>query len=256
MEKRWIICIDVPLWISAFGDQRDWDHLMSLLDEVAKPENQLLYRDEIRQLAGNMPDNLWVLYSKLSKMSTVGYPTDDNAGYVKSAPNVTIAISDAGQTSEVVQQMAFLYKRNYSVPRPVKMTQRLNTSEIVLVKNKKNPRKVYLCGTGNGEIQKRINSLEPVLDQAKHFLYERNLGGGKIASPFSAYDKQNEEPAKALLRDAFRHYFGEELPASELWTKDEVHECYVRFMHSGNNKYHGFDERDLNKVPQEVKKPG
>lgn len=253
MEKRWIICIDVPLWVSAFGDQGDWNHLMSLLDEVANSETQLLYRDEINQLAANMPDNLWVLYSKLSKMSTVGYSTDDNAGYVKSAPDATIAIDDVGQIAEVVQQLAFLYKRNYSLPRPVKMTQRINASEIVLDKDKRNPRKVYLCGTGNGEILKRIKSLEPVLDQAKHFQYERNLGGGRIASPFSAYDKQNEEPAKALLREAFRHYSGEVLPASELWAKDDDHDCYVRFMHSGNNKYHGFDERDLSKVPQEVK---
>ena len=253
MEKRWIICIDVPLWVSALGNQEDWSHLLSLLDEVAKPDNQLLYRDDIMQLAGNMPDNLWVLFSKLSKMSTVGYLADDKAGYVKSTPDATTAISDAGQKAEVVQQMAFLYKRDYSVPRPVKITQRINAPEIVLVKDNKNPRKVYLCGTGNGDVQKRINSLEPVLNQAKHYQYERNLGKGKIASTFSAYDKQNEEPAKALLREAFMLYKEEELPAHELWAKDEAHSCYVRFMHSGNNQYHGYDEKDLNRVPQEVK---
>lgn len=243
----------MPLWFSALGNQEEWNHLMSLLDEVAKPENKLLYRNEIWQSASNMTDKLWVLYSKLSKMSTIGYPTDDKAGYVKSTPDVTTAINDVEQIAEVGQQMAFLYKRDYSVPRPVKITQRINAPEIVLVKDKKNPRKVYLCGTGNGDVQKRINSLEPVLNQAKHYQYERNLGKGKIASTFSAYDKQNEEPAKALLRGAFLLYKGEELPANELWVKDEAHGCYVRFMHSGNNQYHGYDERDLNKVPQDVK---
>lgn len=255
VKKRWIICIDVPLWVSALGNnQSDWNKLMSLLDELAKPENQLLYRDEIRQLAGNMPDNIWVLYSKLSKLSTVGYPTEGDASFVKSMPDATTAIIDANQKTEVNYQMAYLYKRECTVPRPVKMTQRINATELVLTKDGKNPRRVFVCGTKNGDIQKRINGLEPVLDQAKHFQFERNIGKGKVASPFSAYDKQNEEPARALLRDAFLHYTGEELPANELWVKDNAHGCYVRFMHSGNNLYHGYDEKDLNRVPQEVRK--
>ena len=254
MEKRWIICIDVPLWMSALSNnQNDWTKLTSLLDEVAKPENQLLYRDDIRQLAKEMPDNMWVLYSKLSKLSTVAYPTDTKASYVKSSPDVTKGLGDANQKAEVEYQMAFLYKRDGSVPRPVKMTQRVNASEVVLTKDGKNPRKVYICGTSNGEIQKRIASLQPVLNQAKHFHFERNLGKGKVASTFSAYDKHNEEPAKALLREAFLLYLGEELPANELWIKDKAHACYVRFMHSGNNQYHGYDETDLNKVPQTIR---
>lgn len=245
MEKRWIICVDVPLWVSALcNNQNDWEKLMSLLDEVAKPENQLLYRDEISQLAGNMPDNLWVLYSKLSKMSTVGYPTDAKASYVKSNPDVSIGIGDAGQKAEVEHQMAYLYKRDNSVPRPVMAVQRIKSTEVVLKKDNKNPRKAYVCGVNSGDIQNRIDSLEPVLDQAKHFMFERNLGKGKVASTFSAYDKQNEEPAKALLKDAFMHYYGEELPAKVLWAKDEAHGCFVKFMHSGNNRYHGFDEKN------------
>lgn len=239
----------MPLWVTALGgNQGDWSCLMSLLDEVAKPENQLLYRDEIRQLSKGMPENIWVLFSKLSKLSTVAYPTDAKASYVKSSPDATTGIDDAGQKAEVEYQMDFLYKRNSSVPRPVKMTRRVNASEVILTKDGKNPRKVYVCGTGNGDVQRKIASLQPVLNQAKHFQFERNLGKGKIASTFSAYDKQNEEPAKALLRDAFHHYYGEELPADELWAKDESHNCYVRFMHSGNNQYHGYDEKDLNKV--------
>lgn len=253
VEKRWIICIDVPLWVSALGsNQDDWSKLTSLLDEVAKPDNQLLYRDEIRQLAKKVPDNMWVLYSKLSKLSTVAYPTDANAFCIKSSPDVTTGIGDAGQKAEVEYQMAFLYKRDGFVPRPVKVTQRVNASEVSLTKDGKNPRKVYVCGTDNGDVQRKIVSLQPVLNQAKHFQFERNLGKGKIASVFSAYDKQNEEPARALLRDAFLHYIGEDLPACELWAKDEAHGCYVRFMHSGNNQYHGYDEKDLNKVPQNI----
>lgn len=251
VEKRWIICIDVPLWASALsGNQDDWSKLTSLLEEVAKPENQLLYRDEIMHLSKKMPDNIWVLYSKLSKLSTVAYPTDTKASYVKSTPDSTTGIVDTGQKAEVEYQMAFLYKRERSVPRPVKTTQRVNASEVVLTKDGKNPRKVYVCGTGTGEIQRKIASLQPVLNQAKHFQFERNLGHGKVASTFSAYDKQNEEPARMLLREAFLLYSDEELPAKELWIKDEAHGCYVRFMHSGNNQYHGYDEKDMNKVPQ------
>ena len=254
MKKRWIICIDVPLWVSALGsNQDDWSKLTSLLDEVAKPDNQLLYRDEIRQLAKKMPDNMWVLYSKLSKMSTVSYSSDAKAAYVKSSPDAVTGIDDDGQKAEVEYQIAYLYKRDGSVPRPVKMTQRINESEIVLTKDGKGTRKVYVCGTGSGDIQKRIASLQPVLNQAKHYQFERNLGKGKVASTFSAYDKQNEEPARTLLREAYLLYSGEELPAKELWIKDEAHDCYVRFMHSGNNQYHGYDEKNLNKVPKTIR---
>jgi len=255
VEKRWIICIDVPIWVSALSNsQGDWTKLLSLLDDAAKPEHQLLYRDEIRQLAGDMPENIWVLYSKLSKMSTVAYPTDANASYVKSNPDVTAGIGNDGLKVELRNQMAYLYNRGYSVPRPIFAESRFVGDEIKLTKDGKNPRKVYVCGTGKGDILKRIDKLYPKLNQTKHFLFERKLGKGKVASTFSAYDKQKETPARDMLRDAFLHYYGEELPARSLWIKDDAHDCYVRFMHSGNNEYHGYDENDDTKVPEEVKK--
>jgi len=253
VEKRWIICIDVPLWVSALGNnQNDWTRLLALLDDAAKPDCQLLYRDEIHQLAGDMPENVWVLYSKLSKMSTVPYPTDTNAAYVKSSPDVTTGVGNAEQKDELKNQMAYLYKRTCPVPRPVFAVTRLTGEEVVLTKDGRNPRKVYVCGIGNGDIQKRIESLYPKLNQDKHFLYERNLGKGKVASTFMAYDKQNETPAKELLRSAFLHYCGEELPARALWMKDDAHGCFVKFMHSGNNEYHGYDNNEAH-VPQDVK---
>ena len=252
--KRWIICIDVPFWVSALGSNHgDWLKLLSLLDEVAMPDNQLLYRDEIKQLVKEMPDEQWLLESKLSKISTVGYSTDEKAKYVKSKPDVTLGITNAVQKNEISCQTAYLYKRVGSLPRPIMAAQRLNDNEVVLTKDGKHARKVYVCGVGNGDIQSRIDGLFPELDQAKHFQFERHIAKGKIASTFSLYDKQNEKPAKALLREAFLHYEGEDLPANSLWAKDETHGCYVKFMHSGNNKYHGFDEINLDKVPQDVK---
>lgn len=245
----------MPVWVSALNNnQNDWAKLVSLLDDAAKPEYQLLYREEIRQLAGNMPDNIWVLYSRLSKMSTVAYPSDTNAVRVKSTPDVTAGIGNEGQKDEMRNQMAYLYKRGLSVPRPILAESRFSGDETVLTKDGKNPRKVYVCGIGKGDILKRIDGLCPKLNQAKHFQFERNLGKGKVASTFSAYDKQNETTAENLLKEAFLHYNGEELPARTLWIKDDAHGCYVRFMHSGNNEYHGYDENDVAKVPEEVKK--
>ena len=255
MEKRWIICIDVPIWVSALSNnQSDWAKLLLLLDDAAKPDYQLLYRDEIRQLAGDIPENIWVLYSKLSKMSTVGYSSDANASYVRSTPDVTAGIGNGGQKDELLNQMSYLYNRDNSVPRPIFAETRFAGDEIKLNKDGKNPRNVYVCGTGKGDILKRIERLCPKLNQAKHFQFERKLGKGKVASTFSAYDKQNETPAKELLREAFLYYDEEELPAQSLWIKDDTHGCYVRFMHSGNNEYHGYDEKNDTKVPEEVKK--
>ena len=255
MEKRWIICIDVPIWVSALSNNlSDWTKLLSLLDDAAKPECQLLYRDEICQLSGSIPDNIWVLYSKLSKMSTMAYPSDPNAVHVKSTPDFTAGIGSEELKDELRNQMAYLYKRGSSVPRPILSVSRFACEEAELTKDGKNARKIYVCGIGKGDMQKRIDGLCPKLNQAKHFQFERNLGKGKVASTFSAYDKQNETPAENLLKEAFLHYGGEELPARCLWIKDDVHGCYVRFMHSGNNEYHGYDEHDDAKVPEEVKK--
>ena len=187
-------------------------------------------------------------------MSTLSYPTDANASYVKSNPDVTAGIGNDGLKVELRNQMAYLYNRGYSVPRPIFAESRFVGDEIKLTKDGKNPRKVYVCGTGKGDILKRIDKLYPKLNQTKHFLFERKLGKGKVASTFSAYDKQKETPARDMLRDAFLHYYGEELPARSLWIKDDAHDCYVRFMHSGNNEYHGYDENDDTKVPEEVKK--
>ena len=161
-------------------------------------------------------------------MSTVAYPTDANASYVKSNPDVTAGIGNDGQKNELRNQMAYLYNRGYSVPRPILTVSRFAGEEAVLTKDGKNPRKVYVCGTGKGDILKRIDRLYPKLNQAKHFQYERYLGKGKVASTFSVYDKRNETPARDLLRDAFLHYYGEELPARSLWIKDDAHGCYVR----------------------------
>lgn len=253
--KQWLVCIDVPLWVSALGNNNaDWKCLLSLLDDILPANMQLLYRKEMSQLGTVSPDKHWVLASKLSKKSTVGYPICDNARYIDSSPDICAAVSDDLLKNEISSQIAFLYNRDGSVPRPVLATGRIRESEVVLTRDKKKTRVLHVCGTSAGDIQRRINGLLPILCQEKHFMFERNMGKGRIASTFSAYDKNNTAPAVELLSMAFRKYGGENLPASSLWAWDKVHECFVQFMHSGNNQYHGHDEKDLKKVPVDVKK--
>ena len=74
-----------------------------------------------------------------------------------------------------------------------------------------------------------------------------------MASKFSAYDSQNEQPAKELLQQAYGEYHGTEQYPKDLFTWDNAHKCYVQFMHSGEGKYHGYDQKDLSKVPDSIK---
>ena len=253
MDMQWIVTIDVPFWVAALQrGLQEWEDLLRLIDEVQETGNLLLFRPEITSLAQRTPDNSWLLYSKLSKVSTVSYASDQKAAFVKSYPDVTEGVTDPKQKNEICQQMAFLYSRPGALPRPLLASMRVAAKEVVLQSNHKNERKVFVCGTMNGDIQKRIADFQPILKQDKHFQFERKLGKGKVASTFSAYDKNNKSVAENLLKQAFMHYTGEELPAKNLWVKDEVNSCYVRFMHSGNNCYHGYDEKDHTKVPEDV----
>jgi len=243
---QWIVTIDIPFWITALEKgEKEWDDLLALLDAVLDENIQLLYRNEIIGLAQEMPDNSWLLYSKLSKISTIGYDTNQKAIYIKSHPDLTKGISKQNVKTEICNQVAFLYNRTGALPRAMMSTDRLTVKDVVLSKDNKNERRMYVCGVKSNDIQQRIKSFFPVLNQGKHFQFERYLGKGKVASKFSAYDKNNKKPAEDLLRTAFLHYSGEQLPAEELWAKDEINGCYVRFMHSGNNEYHGYDEKDF-----------
>lgn len=247
--KQWLVSIDVPIWVNGLGSSdTEWKKLQTLLDDINPADTQLLYRDELKALGTVMPDKHWVLASKMSKFSTIGYPTDEKAKYVKAEPDVLKGVTENNQKVEIQYQTSYVYKRSGVKPRPILVTGRINAPSITLTKDRKNPHVLYVCGTGQGDIPNRLNGFKPILNQDKHFLFERNMGHGRIASTFAAYDRNNTKPAEELLETAFLKYEGEDLPAKSLWTWDAVHDCFVQFMHSGDNEYHGHDEKDITKV--------
>ncbi len=254
-DKQWLLCIDVTIWASALsGNKADFPILLSLIDEVRPTDMQLMYRDNLEKLGAASFEKHWLLASKLSKISTVGYGSATTDVSVKTNPELP---TDA-LASDIKQEMScvftFLYNRQTMKPRPVLSTRRISSDKVLLTKeNESHRRTLYVCGVSQGAILERVEALTPKLNQAKHFMFERNLGKGKIASTFSAYDRNNLQPALELLQLAFQKYDGEELPASSLWVWDEKHHCYVQFMHSINNEYHGHDENTLNKVPKSVR---
>ena len=252
-NKEWLVCIDVTLWASALGDNAaDWHSLLHLIDEVKPSDMQLLYRKELQELGYVSPDKYWVIASKISKKSTIGYATDGDATHRKTEPDLMAGVTEARQKQELGSQLAYIYHRSQTKPRFIFATKRITEPTIGLELQDGIHRLLHICGLSAGEIQKKIESLMPVLNQAKHYMFPRHIGKGKVASTFKAYDRNNEQPAKDLLREAFKKYDGEELPAPDLWVWDEKNGCHVKFMHSGNNQYHGYDEMDSRKIPIEV----
>ena len=252
-SKEWLISIDVTLWASALGNNAsDWHTLLNLIDEVKPSEMQLLYRKELQEVGDVSPDKYWVIASKISKKSTVGYISDISTPDIKTKPDLMAGITEARQKKELGCQLAYIHNRSQIKPRLVIATQRITEPTVGMELQNGTHRLLHICGTSAGDIQRKINSMIPVLNQDKHFMFPRYMGKGKVASTFKAYDRNNEQPAKELLMKAFWKYEGEELPASDLWIWDDHNECFVQFMHSGNNQYHGHDEVDLKKVPSEV----
>ena len=254
-DKQWLLCIDVTLWAAALsGNNADWQILLSLIDEVRPTDMQLMYRDELEKLGDASFEKHWLLASKLSKISTTGYGSATTDVCVKTNPE----LPDDALANDIKQEMtcilAYMFDRQAMKPRPILSTRRISSDKVILTKeNESHHCTLYVCGVSQGAILERVEALTPKLNQAKHYMFERNMGKGKIASTFSAYDRNNLQPALELLQLAFQKYNGEELPASSLWAWDVNHHCYVQFMHSINNEYHGHDEKTLNKVPDSVR---
>lgn len=254
-DKQWLLCIDVTIWASALsGNNADWQILLSLINEVRPTDMQLMYREDLEKLGDASFEKHWLLASKLSKISTTGYESA-TAVCVKTNPELLTDALSSDIKQEMSSMLAFLYDRQTMKPRPVLSTRRISTDKVFLTKENESHRRIlYVCGISKGAILERVEALTPKLNQAKHFMFERNLGKGKIASTFSAFDRNDPQPACELLQLAFQKYDGEELPAASLWVWDEKHHCYVQFMHSINNEYHGHDEKTFNKVPDTVRK--
>lgn len=254
-DKQWLLCIDVTIWASALsGDDADWRILLSLINEVRPTDMQLMYREELEKLGGASFEKHWLLVSKLSKISTTGYGSATTDVCVKTNPELLTDALASDSKQEMICMLAYLYDRKMIKPRPILSTKRTSSDKALLTKeNESHHCTLYVCGVSQRAILERVEALTPKLNQAKHYMFERNMGKGKIASTFSAYDRNNLQPALELLQIAFQKYDGEDLPAPSLWAWDEKHHCYVQFMHSINNEYHGHDEKTLNKVPDSVR---
>ena len=101
-----------------------------------------------------------------------------------------------------------------------------------------------------------LETFQPRLEQLKHYQKARKAGGKNI-SPFSAFEKQDDSYAKALLQKAYEDYDGDVDDRTYLYTWDKKNKTFVQFRPGRNNVYHGMDI-DLNtakeKAPDIVRK--
>ena len=118
-----------------------------------------------------------------------------------------------------------------------------------IIKDKKITKRKYLVDASPDAIDNVTSCIKPQLRQAKHHMFEHSMGKGKIASTFKAWDKNDDSYAKQLLDEAFIQYKGKEWPAKNLYVWDTKNNTYVRFMHSQNYEYHGYDCQE-NDVPE------
>lgn len=89
-------------------------------------------------------------------------------------------------------------------------------------------------------LKEKIDSYAPKLNQLKHY-QEKRMDGNKEVSPFSAYDKYNEDYARQLLRKAYEEYPGDVDDDTFLYTYDTKFKTFVEFRRNRNKEYHGMD---------------
>ena len=85
-----------------------------------------------------------------------------------------------------------------------------------------------------------LNTFTPKLEQLKHYQKARRERG-KVISPFSAYEKQDETYAQSLLQKAYEDYNGDVDDRTYLYTWDKKNKTFVQFRPDRNNVYHGMD---------------
>ena len=255
----WIANIEAAIWAAVAGDNADTATLLllELIGNLPKGKNvTLMYRDNLLTLCGENYEAMAIIVDVLAQVETESYLDDPRAIYLKTEPDVVGTISNNAIQKETSCQVGWLFE-HATPPYGIYLVQegRLNEhgDKLKIIKDKKVAKDIKMSDAEGTSVAIIVSNSYPKLVQHKHYMQTYSLGGNTV-SPFTAYDKNDEMYAKKLLQTAYENYNGKKLPADELYVWDKKYARYVRFMHSGNNEYHGHDEQNMEKIPDEVKK--
>lgn len=253
---KWMEAIDPVLWDDAVrkGDACALLYLSDAIRQLPHGLSMFVLTDYSDLATPINYDNSY-LVKLLADIDTRQATPSAKDKFLTSVPDITSSLDDPRLKDELRALLCYFSTEGKSLNGLYIIGQSRNPTGaaiLQIVKDKKTVKETNLVSVPPDSVQKRIASLEPVLNQGKHFMYERNMGKGKAASKFSAFDVRNEYYAKSLLQKAFETNEGI-VPLDDLYVWDSKNGTYVHFMHSGQNEYHGFDIT-LAECPAKIRK--
>lgn len=253
---KWIEAVDPVLWNRAVKHS-DAQALLCVSDAIRQlPKGMSTFvLSDYNDLTTPINYDSSYLLKLLADVDTDEANNTNNTDYISSLPDIVTGVQDESTVSEIQTILEYILNadKEYNGLYVIDLDRNQEESPILkVIKDDKNSNEWYLVTIPKDSVKDKIESLEPHLRQGKHYQFERNLGKGKIASKFSAYDVRNESYAIALLTSAFNTNNGR-IPLHDMFTWDEKNQTYVHFMHSGNNEYHGYDIT-LKECPNNIRK--
>lgn len=181
--------------------------------------------------------NDYDLFPQLLELPVVEVSPTKKAFYIKLNPDVLAACNE--KVRHIALQQLYAISRDEDAKR-IYAGMDNKVDEFDLSYDKKIFSIINFNPNGNQSLKEMIDSYAPKLNQLKH-IQKARLEGNKTVSPFSAYDRYNEEYAKMLLRRAYEEFPGEVGDKTYLYTYDTKFKTFVEFRPDRNNEYHGMD---------------
>lgn len=248
----WQVAIDIKIWES------DFLMLEKILSYAkAKPWLKVLFTEHFYEVISMNHSNSWMIYSILSCISKDSYDKRPVGVNVNLSPDILTDLNDAekDETENVAYHMLHQSEPPHKIYEISQIRGEVSPSVVLTMTSENLSKEISLIIESEGEnIESYFSRNMPQLEQAKHIAQqERALGKGKIASTFKAWNQRDDGYAKALLQKAFMDSGAQNLPPEFIYTWDSKNETFVKFMHSGNWKYHGYDIENYDEVPNEIK---
>lgn len=248
----WQVAIDIKAWES--------DSSM-LIDSLSFAKHRIglkvLFADHIYHVISSNHLNSWLICNLLGNVQKDFYSKRPEGVCMAFSPNISVGLnpSEEDETEDVTYSMLQLAEPPHKIYEIAVARPNGTTDTNLTITGGSSSKNVNLIITSNGiSLEQFFAHNHPKLQQAKHISQQtRYIGGGKIASTFKAWNPNDESYAIELLNKAFGDSGSPTLPPTPIYTWDSRNENYVKFMHSGNWEYHGYDLEDFNEVPHEIK---
>lgn len=177
------------------------------------------------------------LFSWLLELPVQEIISVKKANYIKLNPDILNGC-DEGETNTAKQQLYAIFLQKDAKRIYAGVAGQVN--EFTLSSDKGSAKIINFNPGSITSLRDLIESYAPKLNQLNHY-QELRKDGNKVVSPFSAYDKYNEDYARQLLRKAYDEHSGDIDDDTYLYTYDTKFKTFVEFRPDRNNEYHGMD---------------